>query len=308
MIAQLCRVAAVMAGLAVATPAVAADIIVITHGQAQDAFWERVRKGVDLAAAQSGLEVDYRSPSDFDLFQMSQMINVAVQEKPKGLAVSVPDAQILGDAIRNAVSAGIPVVTLNTGLEASAELGALMHVGQDEFEAGRAAGEKLAELGGQKAICVNQEVGNVGQDLRCSGFAEGFDGDVSVLTTPFDSAATAAAVSATLEADPDIDTMLTLSASSGEAGLAAISALGRAGEVRLASFDLSPVLLQAIIDERVSFLVDQQQFLQGYLPVLFLSLYVKYGLMPAGNVPSGPEFITSENAAQVMLLGMIGIR
>ncbi len=308
MIARLCRVAAVMAGLAVATPVVAADIIVITHGQAQDAFWERVRKGVDLAAAQSGLEVDYRSPSDFDLFQMSQMINVAVQEKPKGLAVSVPDAQILGDAIRNAVSAGIPVVTLNTGLEASAELGALMHVGQDEFEAGRAAGEKLAELGGQKAICVNQEVGNVGQDLRCSGFAEGFDGDVSVLTTPFDSAATAAAVSATLEADPDIDTMLTLSASSGEAGLAAISALGRAGEVRLASFDLSPVLLQAIIDERVSFLVDQQQFLQGYLPVLFLSLYVKYGLMPAGNVPSGPEFITSENAAQVMLLGMIGIR
>jgi simple sugar transport system substrate-binding protein len=56
------------------------------------------------------------------------------------------------------------------------------------------------------------------------------------------------------------------------------------------------------------FAIDQQQYLQGYLPIAFLSLYKKYGLMPAGTVMTGPGFVTQENAAQVIELSQKGIR
>ena len=112
---------------------------------------------------------------------MSQLIDAAVNQKPAGLIVSIPDASALGPSIQKAVAAGIPVISMNSGSDVSKKLGALLHVGQDEVDAGKAAGEKLKEMGGKIALCVNQEVGNVSLDLRCKGFAEGFGGKVTVL-------------------------------------------------------------------------------------------------------------------------------
>src|ERR1044072_9863708 len=80
----------------------------------------------------------------------------------------------------------------------SKSLGALLHVGQDEFDAGKAAGAKLKEMGGKEALCVNQEVGNVALDLRCKGFTEGFGGKVTVLPVSNDPADVRAKVKAAL--------------------------------------------------------------------------------------------------------------
>jgi simple sugar transport system substrate-binding protein len=112
---------------------------------------------------------------------MSQLIDAAVNQKPAGLVVSIPDASALGPSIQKAVAAGIPVISMNSGSDVSKKLGALLHVGQDEFDAGKAAGEKLASMGGKVGVCVNHEVGNVALDLRCKGFAEGFKGKVTTL-------------------------------------------------------------------------------------------------------------------------------
>ena len=295
--------------LTLAAPVMAAEIIVVAHGQANDPFWSVVKNGVEMAAKHTGATVEYRSPETFDMVAMAQLIDAAVNQKPDGLVVSIPDADALGPSIQRAVAAGIPVISINSGSDVSKGLGALLHIGQDEEVTGRIAGEKLKEMGGKKGICVNQEVGNVGLDLRCAGFAAGF-GDVTVLPTSNDPAEIQAKVTAALQADPTIDTVLALGAgTAGEPSVAAVVALGKGqGAIKVASFDLSASFLESVAAGDAAFAIDQQQFLQGYLAVDFLALYADYGLMPGGNVASGPNLITADKAGQVVELSAKGIR
>jgi simple sugar transport system substrate-binding protein len=295
--------------LTLAAPAMAAEIIVVAHGQANDPFWSVVKNGVEKAAKDTGATVEFRSPETFDMVAMAQLIDAAVNQKPDGLVVSIPDADALGPSIKRAVEAGIPVISMNSGSDVSKGLGALLHVGQDEEPAGKAAGEKLAAMGGKKGICVNQEVGNVSLDLRCKGFAAGFGGEVTVLPTSNDPTEIEAKVRAALEADPAIDTVMALGAgTAGEPAVAAVKSLGKSGQIHVATFDLSASFLESVKAGDAAFAIDQQQFLQGYLPVAFLSLYADYGLMPGGNVPSGPNLITADKAGQVVDLSAQGIR
>lgn len=303
--------ATVMVGLTGA-PALAQNqdvhIIVVTHGQANDPFWSVVKNGVAQAAKDMNVKVDYRAPETFDMVQMSQLIDAAVNQKPSGLVVSIPDASALGPSIKKAVAAGIPVISMNSGSDVSKKLGALLHVGQDEADAGKAAGAKLKEMGGKVALCVNQEVGNVSLDLRCKGFTEGFGGKVTVLPVTNEPSEVKSKVKAALQSDPSIDTILALGAgTAGEPSLAAVKEAGKTG-VKVATFDLSPGFLKAVADGEAAFAIDQQQFLQGYLPVVFLTLDAKYGLVPGGNVPSGPNLITKDKAQQVIALSAKGIR
>lgn len=282
------------------------NITVVSHGQANDAFWTVVKNGVEAAGKDMDVKVDYRAPETFDMVAMSSLIDAAVNQEPDGLIVSIPDGDALSASIKKAIDAGIPVISMNSGSNVSAELGALLHVGQEEFDAGKIAGAKLKEMGGKKALCVNHEVGNVSLDQRCAGFAEGF-GMVEVLPSSNDPADIKSKVKAALEKGGDVDTILTLGASTaGEPALAAIAESGR--EINIGTFDMSANFLQAVADGKAAFCIDQQQYLQGYLPVAFLAMHARFGLMPGGNVPSGPNLVTKEKAAQVVELSAKGIR
>lgn len=284
-------------------------IIVVAHGQANDPFWSVVKNGVAAGAKDTGVAVDYRAPETFDMVAMSQLIDAAVAQKPAGLVVSIPDASALGPSIKKAIAAGIPVISINSGSDVSKSLGALLHVGQDEYTAGKAAGEKLKGMGGKEGICVNQEVGNVALDLRCKGFGDGFGGKVTVLPVSNDPADVKAKVKAALSSNTAVDTIMALGASTaGEPSLAAVKESGRAGKVNVATFDLSAGFLKAVGAGEAAFAIDQQQFLQGYLSVVFLANNAKYGLIPGGNVPSGPNLITKDKALQVVDLSAKGIR
>jgi simple sugar transport system substrate-binding protein len=291
-------------------PALAQDapsIIVVSHGQANDPFWSVVKNGVDYAAQETGANVSYRAPETFDMVAMGQLIDAAVNQQPAGIVVSIPDADALGPSIQRAVGAGIPVISMNSGADVSKELGAVLHVGQDEFGAGKAAGEKLKEMGGTTALCVNQEVGNVALDQRCAGFTEGFGGSVTVLPTTNDPADVEAKVKAAIASNPGVDTVMALGASTaGEPALAAVKSTG--AQINVATFDLSAGFLEAVAAGEAAFCIDQQQFLQGYLPVVFLAMNAKFGLMPGGDVASGPNLITQDKAAQVVELSAQGIR
>lgn len=303
--------AAVTAGaLAFAAPALAIDIVVVSHGQANDPFWSVVKNGVEQAGKDTGVNVQYRAPETFDMVAMGQLIDAAVNQEPDGLVVSIPDADALGPSIKRAVAAGIPVISMNSGSDVSKSLGALLHVGQDEEIAGKRAGEKLKEMGGTNAICVNHEVGNVSLDLRCKGFEEGFGGTVKVLPTSNDPTDIEAKVRAALQSDPQIDTVMALGAAlAGEPAVKAVKSLGKGGgKIKVASFDMSPGFLKDVENGDAAFAIDQQQYLQGYLPVAFLALYAKYGLIPGGDVPSGPNLITADKAQQVVDLSAKGIR
>ena len=295
------------AAMVIAGPALAQDIIVVSHGQANDPFWSVVKNGVDLAAQHTGANVEYRAPETFDMVAMSQLIDAAVNQEPDGLVVSIPDGDALGPSIERAVAAGIPVISMNSGSDVAPDLGVSLHVGQSERDAGVAAGQELASMGGTSAICVNHEVGNVALDLRCEGFAEGFGGDVEVLPTGNDPAEIESKVSAALASNENVDTVMALGASlAGEPALKAAQASGR--DIMVATFDLSANFLQSIADGDAAFAIDQQQFLQGYLPVVFLANTANYGLMPGGNVPSGPNLVTQDKAGQVIELSSQGIR
>ncbi len=299
------------AGIAAAAPAQAkqVSIIVVTHGQASDPFWSVVKKGVEDAGKLTGAKVEYRAPETFDMVAMAQLITAAANQHPDGLVVSIPDADALGNAIKGAAAAGIPVISMNSGADVSKKLGALLHVGQDEYTAGKAGGQKLAEMGGKNGICVNQEVGNVALDLRCKGFADGFGHPTKVIPTTMDPSETTAKVRAALQSDPSIDTVMALGASTaGEPALAALKAMGLTKKVHIATFDLSAGFLKAVADGDAAFCIDQQEYLQGYLPVVLLNLYASTGLMPAGTVSSGPNLITKDKAAQVIQLSAQNIR
>jgi len=128
-----------------------------------------------------------------------------------------------------------------------------------------------------------------------------------VLPTGNDPAEISAKVSAALASDESVDTVMALGASlAGEPSVAAAQTSGR--DVLVASFDLSANFLESIVAGDAAFAVDQQQFLQGYLPVVFLANTAKYGLMPGGDVPSGPNLITADKAAQVIEFSAQGIR
>src|SRR3984957_3550347 len=151
-------------------------IVMITHGPPPDSFWLIVRNGAEAAAGETNSDLQYRSPEKFDLAAMSKLIDEAVASKPDGLIVTIPDAAVLNRSIRAAVAAKIPVISINSGLEASKQLGCLMHIGQQDESAGKKAGERMKASGVKNAVILDQEVGNLGLEQRIKGFREGFEG------------------------------------------------------------------------------------------------------------------------------------
>jgi simple sugar transport system substrate-binding protein len=288
-------------------------IVVVTHGQASDPFWSVVKNGVDQAATDMRVSVEYQAPGTFDMVAMSQLIEAAVATNPDGLVVSIPDAVALGPAIESAVAAGIPVISINSGSDVAQSLGVMAHVGQTEYEAGFGGGQRMAAAGATNALCVNQEVGNVALDLRCQGFTDAMvaaGGKVEVLAVDLaDPTGTQNRIAAALTADPTIDTVFTLGPTGASPALAALEAEGKLGQILVATFDLSPDVLEAVRDGNMLFAIDQQQYMQGYLPIVYLTLFIENLNTPGSFlIQTGPGFVTADTAAQVIALSAAGTR
>lgn len=280
-------------------------IVFITHGQAGDPFWHVVRKGAETAAGETNCDLQYQSPAKFDLVEMSHLIDAAIASKPDGLIVSIPDAKVLGPSIQAAVSAKIPVISINSGLNVSRELGCMMHIGQEEESAGKAAGERMKDIGVTEVAILNQETGNVGLDQRIKGFKDGFEGPfhhVHVVRVTIDFWECYETVVAYLQQDPEIDGILALGPVAAKPALKAVIDEGRL-KIKLCTFDISPEVIQALSKGQMSFAVDQQQWLQGYLPVIFLANYAIHGARPENDlILTGPSFVTPENVDRVATL------
>jgi simple sugar transport system substrate-binding protein len=283
-------------------------IAMVTHGDG-GSFWAVAKKGAEAGAEDMGVELRY-SESDNDPEAQAQMIEAAVTEGVDGLAVSAPDPDAIRDAVKTAVDAGIPVVTLNSGAEESAALGAFTHVGQTETIAGQGAGDKLKEAGATKLICIIHEQGNIGLNQRCDGVKETFGGEVENLQVAGtdDISTTLTEIQSKLESDTSIDGVLALNPDIAVAARDAVA--GANSEATLATFDLSGDVIQAIEDGEIAFAVDQQQYLQGYLPVVFLTLNNTNLNTIGGGLPvlTGPGFVDESNAAEIKKLAEAGTR
>jgi simple sugar transport system substrate-binding protein len=280
--------------------------VVITHGNPETSkFWSVMKSGVDQAAEDMRVQVDYRAPQTFDLDVMVGMLNDAVAAHPDGIAISIPNADALREPILNALDAGIPVVTLNSGSGVAEELGVLGHFGQSEYTAGNSAGNLIVKQGAHNGLCLIQEADNTALEVRCQGFADAFNASnaktTNLVVETEDPAEAQQLIAQALEQDPTIDAILALGPSVGEPALAVLKDKGLTDKIKLAAFDLSPMMLEAVENGEMMFLVDQQPFLQGYLPVMYLTLYNENLSEPAVKITlTGPDIITKENAAKVL--------
>src|SRR6516164_2014007 len=146
-------------------------IVVVTHGQVSDPFWNVVHQGVLQAPKDADCTAEYRAPEKFDMVSLSQAIDAAVASKPDGLVVSIPDPEALSPSIQRAVDAGKKLKTKR-------------FVGQEQLVVSRKVGQEFKKMGVKKIACLNQEVGNTALDERAKGLAEGFGGKVDVVAVP----------------------------------------------------------------------------------------------------------------------------
>ena len=286
---------------------------VITHGQASDPFWSVIKRGVEQGAKDMGVQAIYEAPATFDMVAQSHLIDSAVAAHPDGLVVSIPDPNALGPSIKAAVAAGIPVISINAGAEVAKSLGILVHVGQTEELAGFAGGQKMGAAGAKHALCVNQQVGVATLEQRCKGFSDGmkqFGATVKEIGVNGNNPTqTQQSIEAAIQHDPTIDGVMALGPQGSLPAIKALQDLNKAGQIKLATFDLTPDVLQAIKAGQMLFAIDQQQYLQGYLPIVLLTLY-RTNLNTVANdvILTGPGFVTSDNVAKVIQLTSQGTR
>lgn len=292
----------------------AVRIVMVSHGQTSDPFWSIVANGAADAARELGVRLEYQAPTSFDMVRMSQLIDAAVASRPSALAISVPDPDALAASVKAAVAAGIPALSVNSGDAAWERLGFLGHIGQTEYESGRAAGQRLAAGGAKRVLCVNHEVGNVSLDTRCRGLGDGLaEGGATMqvlgvsLADPEDATQR---IRGALARDAAVDGMLMLGPGGAAPALAALRETDRLGRIAVGTFDLTPEVLAAVRDGHLLFAIDQQPYLQGYLSVVLLTKYLETRAMPGGGqiIRTGPSFVTKEQAADVIALAERGIR
>ncbi|GGX23864.1 sugar ABC transporter substrate-binding protein [Streptomyces malachitofuscus] len=283
-------------------------ITLVTHGSEDDAFWDRVKKGAEAAAAKDGIDLTY--VSDPDPAGQARLVSEAVRDGVDGIALTLAKPQAMKGPVNEARAADIPVVGLNSGMDAWKPAGLSAFFGQDESVAGRAVGEKLNELKAEHALCVVHERGNVGLEARCAGVKKAFGGTTENLYVDgTDMRAVSGIIAARLRQDPTIDEVVTNGA---DFALTAVDAVAEAdSDADVATFDLSNDLVEAVRGGNVQFAVDQQPYLQGYLAVDALWLYRTNGNVSGGGVApvlTGPAFVTKTNADSVAEFAAGGTR
>ena len=280
----------------------------VTHAD-DGVFWSVVKRGAEAAAAALGVEMIW-NPSNNDPERQVQDVEAAVSAQSDGIGVSLANPTALGPAVKAATDAGIPAITLNSGANDYQELGAITHVGQTEVVAGNGAGMRFNDLGATKVMCAQQEQGNVGLEERCEGLEATFNGEVVSQFVGLDSNPEEQinTIAATLQADSDIDGVLGVGPNVAVRAVEAGTQAGR--DLFIGGFDISSDLITEIEAGNIHFTVDQQQYLQGYLTIVFLYLNATNLNTVGGGLPvlTGPGFVTTDNVAAVKALVDAGTR
>ena len=282
-------------------------VAMVTHSGPGDTFWDIVQKGAKAAAAKDN--VDFLYSADPDGGKQAQLVQTAIDQKVDGIIVTLAKPDALKDVIAKATAAKIPVVSINSGAEVSAQLGAVAHFGQDESVAGEAAGKELAKIGAKKALCVIHEQGNVGLEARCSGAKKTFGGDMqNLFVQGTNMPQVKSSITAKLQADKSIDGVLTLGAPI--AATAVDSVKETSSKAKVATFDMNKDLVASIKAGTIQFAVDQQPYLQGYEGVDQIWLLKNNGNVLGGGQPvlTGPAVVNKDNAASIEQFANAGTR
>jgi simple sugar transport system substrate-binding protein len=306
MAALIASIALPLAGLAGAARADGERFVFVSHSPDSDSWWNTIKNALKNAEHDLGVKVEYRNPPNGDIADMARIIEQASASKPTGIITTIADINVLEAPIKGAIAKGIPVITVNSGTQAeSKKLGALMHIGQPEYDAGKGAGERAKAAGVTDFLCVNHFITNNASVERCQGYADGLGvklGD-HMLDSGIDPTEVYNKVQAYLKAHPNTDGILTLGPNAADPTIKLLRDTGSASKFKsFITFDLDGDIAKAIQDGIMESAIDQQPYLQGYLPVVFLTEYARYGVMPANNINTGPAFVTKNNIGLVQKL------
>jgi simple sugar transport system substrate-binding protein len=267
-------------------------------------FFKPVQKGMRDAAALMGVEATFTGTEGVDTKAQAAMVTQAVKDGYDAIAVNIIHTTDFDQPVADAIAAGVPVVAFNT--DDFTPNARLSTVSQDLYQAGKTVGTKGLELippGGEVLLTLH-DAGISSLEARRRGIEEvlkskGIKWTV-VVTTPHPEKARDIIIEA-LSANEKIKTVLcTGQADTEGAGLAIEKAFADKG-YRSAGFDLSPNILRLLDAGVIAFTIDQQPYIQGFYPVMQLTLLLRYGIRPS-DVDAGAAVITREQAKSVMEL------
>jgi simple sugar transport system substrate-binding protein len=274
-------------------------IAMITHEQAGDTFWDKIRAGAEDAAKAHGITLQYANNENGP--EQATLVQNAIDSKVSGIAVTLSNADAVIPVTKKAVEAGIPVVAFNQGITDYKEAGAKMYFGSDEMLAGKTIGQKLAqEDPGGKTLCVIQAQGSVALEARCAGVKSGYASTENLQVNGADLPSVQQTIQSKLAEDTSITNIVTLGA---PIALAALQAQTSASSTaKVVTFDLNQDAAQAIKDGKIAFAVDQQPYVQGYQSVLMLWMNITNGNDLGGGQPvlTGPSIVDSTNIDQIL--------
>src|SRR6476646_5660383 len=225
--AALCSAAAMSSTAALAAPD--GKYVLISHAPDSDSWWNTIKNAIKQAGEDFNVQVDYRNPPNGDIADMARLIEQAAAANYDGVITSIADYNVLQGSIRKVTDKKIPLITINSGTtEQSEKLGAIMHVGQPEYEAGKGAGERAKSAGIKSFVCVNHYATNPASFDRCRGFADAIGADFkkSTIDTGIDPSAVEAKVTAYLRQNAGTQAVLALGPNSAGPALKAIDKAG----------------------------------------------------------------------------------
>lgn len=333
LLTRLTRTLAAAAAVVLTTgtlSAVDGRYVLVSHAPDSDTWWNTVKNSIVDAGKDFNVTVDYRNLPNGDMADMARIIEQSAARNYDGVIFDIADFDVLKRPAELVRAKKIPIITINSGtVEQSKQLDALMHVGQSEYSAGKAAGERAKAAGIKSYVCVNHYATNASSFERSRGYADalGLDFKPYTLDTGIDPTTVENKVSAYLRAHADTQSVLALGPDASAGALPAVRKMGLAGKIYYGTFDLSPDIIKGIKDGTINYAIDQQPYLQGYIPVAVLAIMKRekttdiakvqellkadpnfqkrleqYGLKPiyeAGNISSGPGFVTKENVEKV---------
>lgn len=269
-------------------------------------FFAVVKRGVEDAGKDLGVEAIYSAPKCCDINLQAQLLKSNVAAKPNGIAVEFNDPKALSRPILDALDANIPVILTNTqnfAQESDPRIKALAYVGQDEFHSGAKVGAGLLPhlQKGARVVCQNPGPAQIVQTVRCDGLKKFLEEQIgATVDTLVNTASTPAQGLAVLDgymrSHKDTAAIVSLNPETGTIACQWVDKNEAQGKVILGGYDVSPAVLDCIKRGVTAFTLVQQAYAQGYLSVVNLYMKAKFGMTPS-NMDTGTLLVTKENAA-----------
>ena len=271
-------------------------------------FFIPVKMGMEDAARMMGVECTFTGTEGVDIPAQAGMVRRAIRDGYDGIALNIIDPEGFDAVVSEAIEAGIPVVAFNTDDHATPNA-RLSSVSQHLYEAGKTLGREAAKFipDGSEILMTMHDEGISALEDRLRGIQDGLKEagknniKWKVVITGSSGAESAGVIGRELRANPNIKIVLCTGQADTEGAGIVIGRQNPDQDYKAAGFDLSPEILHHIKQGHIAFSIDQQPYIQGFYPVIQLTLLKRFGIMPS-DMDTGAILITGQNADSVLEL------